>query len=140
MWRVSIDGGAPEQLTQKETRAASLSPDGSLMLYYYHETPAAPPRIEIVPSAGGEPVRVLDPPGDTHHATWAPDGRSLVVVKDADDASNLWTLPLEGGRPRQLTDWKSDKIFWYAWSRDGRQLAVARGDTFYDVALISDFR
>ncbi|MET0648988.1 MAG: protein kinase [Pyrinomonadaceae bacterium] len=140
MWRVSIDGGVPEQLTRKETRAAPLSPDGRLLLYYYRENPAAPAQIEIVPSAGGEPVRVLDSPRDTHDATWAPDGRSLVVVKDADNVSNLWTLPLEGGRHRQLTDWKSDKIFWYAWSRDGRQLAVARGDTFYDVALISDFR
>jgi Tol biopolymer transport system component len=70
----------------------------------------------------------------------SPDGRALVVVKDVENVSNLWTLPLEGGRPRQLTDWKSDNIFWYACSRDGRQLAVARGDAFYDVMLIKDFR
>jgi Tol biopolymer transport system component len=83
---------------------------------------------------------VLDSPRDTHDARWAPDGRSLVVVKESENVSNLWTLPLDGGRPRQLTDWKSDRIFWFDWSRDGRQLAVARGDTFHDVMLISDFR
>ncbi len=139
-WRVAIDGGEPEQLTRKETSAARLSPDGQLLLYYYRERPEAPARIEVAPSAGGEPVRVLDSPRDTHDADWSPDGGALVVVKDVENVSNLWTLPLEGGKPRQLTDWKSDKIFWFAWSRDGRQLAVARGDTFYDVMLIKDFR
>ncbi len=139
-WRVNLDGGEPEQLTRKETGAARLSPDGQLLLYYHRERPEAPARIEVAPAAGGEPVRALDSPRDTRDADWAPDGRALVVVKDVENVSNLWTLPLEGGRPRQLTDWKSDRIFWYAWSRDGRQLAVARGDTFYDVMLIKDFR
>ena len=69
-----------------------------------------------------------------------PDGRAIVVVKDADNVSNLWALPLDGGRARQLTDWKSDRVFWFAWSRDGRRLAVARGDTFHDVMLVKDFR
>jgi hypothetical protein len=61
-------------------------------------------------------------------------------LKDSDNVTNMWTLPLDGGKLRPLTDWKSDRIFWAAWSRDGRQLAVARGDTFYDVMLIKDFR
>jgi eukaryotic-like serine/threonine-protein kinase len=140
MWRVPIDGGTPEQLTRKETNYADLSPDGSLLLYYYRESPDAPAKIELAPSAGGEPVRVIDSPKDTYEARWAPDGRALVVRKDTENVSNLWTLPLDGGKLRPLTDWKSDKIFWVAWSRDGRQLAVARGDTFYDVMLIKDFR
>jgi Tol biopolymer transport system component len=140
MWRVPLEGGAPEQVTRKETGSAALSPDGSLLLYYYRESPDAPAKFEFAPSAGGEPVRVLDSPKDTYGADWAPDGRSLVVLKDTDNVTNLWTLPLDGGKLRPLTDWKSDKIFWSAWSRDGRELAVARGDTFYDVVLIKDFR
>ena len=139
-WRVPLDGGEPEPVTRKETGPARLSPDGGLLVYYYRERPEAPARIEVAPSTGGEPVRVLDSPKDTYGVTWAPDGRALVVLKDVENVSNLWTLPLEGGRLRQLTDWKSDKIFWHAWSRDGRQLAVARGDTFYDVMLIQGFR
>ncbi|HEX8336209.1 MAG TPA: protein kinase [Pyrinomonadaceae bacterium] len=140
VWRVPLDGGAPEQVTRRETGPASLSPDGALLLYYHRESPDARAKIEVAPSDGGGPVRALDPPDDTHHAGWSPDGRSAVVIKDSGNVSNLWALPLDGGRPRQLTDWKSDRIFWFAWSRDGRQLAVARGDTFHDVMLISDFR
>jgi serine/threonine protein kinase/Tol biopolymer transport system component len=140
VWRVPIDGGTPEQLSRKETGPAVLSPDGSLLLYYHRERPEAPAKIELMPSEGGEPVRVIDSPKDTHDAGWSADGRALVVVKDAGNVSNLWLLPLDGGRMRQLTDWKSDRIFWFAWSRDGRRLAVARGDTFHDVMLIQDFR
>jgi TolB protein len=140
MWRVGLDGGAPEQVTRKETGSAFLSPDGGLLLYYYRESPDAHAKIEIAPSAGGDPVRVLDSPDDTHHAGWSPDGRSVVVMKDTDNASNLWALPLDGGKPRQLTDWKSDRIFWFAWSRDGRQLAVTRDTRRDQLILIQNFR
>jgi Tol biopolymer transport system component len=125
---------------RKETGPALLSPDRSLMLYSFRESPDAPAKIEIAPAAGGDPVRALDFPRDAQDVGWSSDGRALVFIKETENVSNLWTLPLEGGKPRPLTDWKSDKILWFAWSRDGRQLAVARGDTFTDVMLIKDFR
>jgi Tol biopolymer transport system component len=140
VWRVSIDGSEPEQVTHKDTGPAQLSPDGTLLLYDYREGPDAPLKIEIAPVTGGDPVRVFDPPKDAENVSWSADGRGLVFQKGVNNVSNLWTLPLDGGRPRPLTDWKSDRIFWFAWSRDGRQLAAARGDTFYDVMLIKDFR
>jgi hypothetical protein len=49
-------------------------------------------------------------------------------------------LPVGGGPPRRLTDFKSDSIFWFDFSRDGRQLALARGTQISDVVLISNFR
>ena len=45
---------------------------------------------------------------------------------------------LDGGKPRQLTDWKSDLIFWFAWSPDGKQLACVRGTTVKDLILMED--
>jgi len=48
--------------------------------------------------------------------------------------------PLDGGPPRQVTDFKSDRIFGFEWSRDGKQLALARGTESSDVVLISGFR
>jgi Tol biopolymer transport system component len=140
VWRVPAEGGPPEQVTRDETGPAWLSPDGSALLYYRRESAEAPAKLVVAPASGGEPARALDPPKETRDARWSPDGRAAVVVRDTDRVSNLWALPLDGGRPRQLTDWKSDKIFWYAFSRDGRQLAVTRGDIFYDVMLIKDFR
>ena len=140
VWRIPVDGGTPEQLTQKDASPAALSPDGELMFYYHRETPESPPKIEIVPTTGGEPVQTLDPPKDGESVFWSPDGRALVYARNVNNVSNLWALPLDGGKSRQLTDWPADQIFWFAYSRDGRQLAVARGNTSFDAVLIKDFR
>ena len=53
---------------------------------------------------------------------------------------NLWLQPLDGGKPKQLTNFTSDQIWNWAWSRDGKQLALSRYSTTSDVVLISGFR
>ena len=42
------------------------------------------------------------------------------------------------GEPKPLTDFKTEKIFDFAWSYDGKQLAVIRGTEISDAVLISD--
>jgi hypothetical protein len=39
-----------------------------------------------------------------------------------------------------LTDFKTDQMFWFDFSRDGKQLALSRGTQTSDVVLIRDFR
>ena len=48
----------------------------------------------------------------------------------------LWLLPLNGGDPKQLTNFDSNLIFNFAISKDGR-LALTRGTERSDVVLIS---
>ena len=48
--------------------------------------------------------------------------------------------PLEGGEVKQLTQFTSEQIFWFDWSRDGKQLACSRGRITNDVVLISDLK
>ena len=43
-----------------------------------------------------------------------------------------------GGAPKQLTTFKSDLIFVFDLSRDGKLLAVSRGSVSSDVVLITD--
>jgi hypothetical protein len=54
--------------------------------------------------------------------------------------SNLWSQPLDGGKAKQITDFKSDLIYNFAYSRDGRQLALARGSHTRDAVLISEVK
>jgi len=37
-----------------------------------------------------------------------------------------------------LSNFKSDLIFWFDWSRDGKQLALSRGTVNSDVVLIRE--
>ena len=71
---------------------------------------------------------------------WAPDGQALDYALTRGGASNIWRQALAGGAPKQITNFKSDRIFFFAWSRDGKQLALERGNTPSDVVLISNFQ
>jgi Tol biopolymer transport system component len=69
-----------------------------------------------------------------------PDGRALAFAGVRNNVPNVWALPLDGAPPRQLTNFTSDFIRNYAFSPDGRQLAVSRGLEINDIVLIKDFR
>ena len=71
---------------------------------------------------------------------WTPDGRALRYIDTQGGVSNIWSQPLDGTKPVQLTNFKTGRIFNFDWSRDGKWLALARGTTTSDVVLISDLR
>jgi len=51
---------------------------------------------------------------------------------------NLWKRVLEGGTPQQVTYFTSEKILGYAYSPDGKKLAMVRGHTESDAVLLHD--
>jgi TolB protein len=144
LWKVSIDGGEPVRITDKFTEAPIVSPDGSLIACVFREDqPNAPNKVAIIPFAGGGPIKLLDIPQSFNRTAglrWMPDGRTLTFIDTINGVSNIWSLPLEGGPPKQLTDFKTDQIFWFDFSRDGKQLALSRGTQTSDVILIRDFK
>src|SRR5712691_7686986 len=66
---------------------------------------------------------------------WTADGRALTYIDIRKGISNIWSQTLEGGSLKQLTDFKSEQIYHFDWSRDGRQLALARGTVTSDVVM-----
>ena len=144
VWKVSIDGGEPQRLTDKWTANPSVSPDGSQIACFYREDqPNAPIKVAIIPFAGGDPFKVLEVPQSVTGPAglrWTPDARALTYIDTINGVSNIWSLPLDGGKPVQLTDFKADQIFWFDFSRDGKQLALSRGTQTSDVILIRDFK
>ena len=93
----------------------------------------------VVPSDGGEPLYTLksDPRRDSG-VRFTPDGKSLSYTVTEHGISNIWAQPLSGGPPKQVTDFKTDQIFDFAWSRDGKSLALSRGHQSRDVVLLTD--
>jgi serine/threonine protein kinase len=139
IWKIPIDGGVPLQLTDRSAKNPVISPDGKqFACSYWDEQVDTRYLIAIIPIEGGTPVKTFDLP--TGMVRWSSDGRALTYIDTQGNASNIWSQPLAGGPPRQLTDWKSDRIFYFAWSPDGKQLALTRGVVTNDVVLISDAR
>jgi TolB protein len=143
IWKVPIDGGEPQQLTDQLSQWPVVSPDSKLVSCWYRGEPNSPWRIAIIPIEGGETIKMLDVPSTVTQAIpfrWSADGRAISYIDTRDGVSNIWSQALSGGRAVQLTDFKSDQMFWFDWSMDGRLLAVARGHVTNDVVTISDFQ
>lgn len=142
LWKMPVNGGEPTQLTSKYTYWPVVSPDSKFVgCGFTDEQPGSLPRIALLPIEGGEFTKTFDMPatasGPLH---WSADGKAILYRDTRNSITNIWAQPVDGGPPRQLTDYKADQIFEFGWSRDGKQLALARGAVNSDAVLISNFR
>jgi TolB protein len=144
IWKVGIDGGQPLQITDKASAFPNISPDGKQVACAYLEDPNAPFKLAILPFAGGPPSRTFAVPvaflGEETAFRWAADGRAIVFGVTSNGVTNLWAQPVDGSPPKQLTNFASERIFGFDFSRDGKQVALSRGTQTSDVVLISDFK
>ena len=145
LWKVSTDGGTPVQLIDRNVVSATISPDGRSIAYTYPEAsdPFAPPnRIAVVSFDDGSVLNTFEVPNMTTVpiAQWSSDSKSIHYIVVSQNVSNVWSQPLAGGPPRQVTDFKDMLITGFAWSRDGKQLACPRGTLMRDAILITDLK
>jgi Tol biopolymer transport system component len=73
---------------------------------------------------------------------WTLDSRAVVYAdaRGAGDsnADNIWSMPIDAGTPRQLTNFNSGLIFAFQISPDGKQIVLSRGTQTDDVILLRD--
>jgi Tol biopolymer transport system component len=142
IWKVSINGGAGVRVINKYALIPSVSPDGKLIACYFVDETTRATKIAIFSAEGGEPLKLLDlpqtAPSGSPPVRWTADGRAVTYIATRAGVSNIWLQPIDGTPPRQLTDYKDGRIFWFDWSRDGKWLAASRGVVTTDVILISN--
>jgi eukaryotic-like serine/threonine-protein kinase len=141
--RVSIDGGEVSQITDKlQSGGLAISADGKLIAFRHQPDPNGPPKIGIVSVDGGPVLKVLDVPATLalNVLAWTPDSRAVIFLDSRGGISNLWSQSIDGGEPTKLTDFRADRISWFDFSRDGKWLAVSRGNASNDVVLFSNVK
>lgn len=141
LWKAPMDGGEPVQISPKLMARPVVSPDGKWIACHYQAEKDNKIRVAVIPFAGGEPL-IVEPmaPPEFGIVRWSPDSRALVYIATRQGVSNLWSQPLDGGAAKQLTDFTTDQIFRFAWSRDGKYLACERGLVINDVVLLSSVK
>ena len=130
------------QLTNRPSQLPSISPDGKLIAYFYADEQAnSEPKLSIIPFEGGEPVKTIDLPRSVQPLAfaWLPDGRSVAYVDNSSGILNVWSKPVDGGAPKQLTNFKSEFVSSFSISRDGK-IAAYRFSATRDIVLIKGFR
>ncbi|MGI8897576.1 MAG: protein kinase domain-containing protein [Pyrinomonadaceae bacterium] len=133
LWKVSINGGEPVRLGENMVWNA-ISPDGKLIAYALN-TPL-PGKLAVISIEGGSPVQVFDvQPNLPARIRWTPDGRAVTYVASQNGISDIWSQPLDGGESKKLTNFKSDRIFSFDWSRDNK-LVISHGTAASDIVLI----
>jgi serine/threonine protein kinase/Tol biopolymer transport system component len=139
--KVPIDGGDAEKIEiDKKADRLAISPDGKWNAYRYLVKANPQPLVIVAPVEGLAPIKRLAVPSydDMGNAIkWAADGRAVLFVDTHARISNIWSLPIDGSAPKQLTDFKSEQIAGFDLSPDGKQLACVRGNLIADVVLIS---
>jgi Tol biopolymer transport system component len=142
LYRVPIEGGTPVEIFNSESGTNGvISPDGQWIACGYQEhAPVPTSKIAVIPAAGGAPVNAFVRPIGANKLRWSPDQKSIQYLLTRRGATNVWEQPLAGGPPRPETEFTSGHIFDFAWSRDGKQLLLAKGEETSDVLLVSNFR
>ena len=142
LYRVPIEGGTPVEVFNAANGVTGvISPDGKWIACAYQELAPVPVlKLAVIPADGGAPVNVFVRPFGATRLHWSPDQKSLQFLLTRRGATNVWEQPLSGGPPRPVTDFTTGHIFDFAWTRDGKQLLLAKGEETSDVVLISKFR
>ena len=146
LWKVPIDGGSPVQVMEHAAIFAAVSPDGKLLAYTYPQSvdPYAPPnRIAIVNFNDNSAVRTFEFNTSGTVPTliqWSRDGKSILYSVNRSSVSNVWSQPLDGSAPKQITFFKDSLMTGFAWSNDGKMFAATRGTLMRDAVLITDLR
>ncbi len=143
LWRLPVDGGTPESVTDGVAIRAEISPDGKLIAFWYNDQQQNSAwKLKVVQFEGGATFNVFDVPGTVQvnwdsPLHWSPDGRYLTYVDHRGGFDNIWGQPIEGGEPKQLTNFEDSLILSFDWMKDG-SLVASRGVIMSDVVLIND--
>ena len=140
--KVPVEGGGVVSLGETEAMYPAISPDGRTVAFLLIEPAGA--KIALMPIEGGLPTRVFPAPvtlaGKPFFSMllrFSPDGGAVCFIRNERGVSNIFSQPLDGKPVRQLTKFTKGEIFYFYFSNDGSQLALARGSQTSDVIQIN---
>ena len=143
IWKMPTEGGEAIQVTDKPTGGVVFSPDGKFLAGPQLVPGGSAWQIAIIPIDGSGTSKFIAQPSHVNLSSslsWSPDGRAVLAKGDQGGVGNVWSFPIDGSAPKQVTTFTSNSISNFAVSRDGKRLAISRGYSNLDVVLIKDFR
>jgi len=99
LWTVPAQGGSPQKIKSEaeDAQSPAWSPDGRWIACIWQGG------VAVMASDGGSVRQVTKGPDDLA-PSWSPDGRQLFFLSPKAGELQVWSVPIEGGGPIQLTD------------------------------------
>jgi eukaryotic-like serine/threonine-protein kinase len=138
--RVRIDGGSPETVVKFPVGVFAVSPDGKQVASFEVKELDHKLALRLDNAETHQLVyNDIDQRAMPNHLAFTPDGKGVVYLVRQKGVDNLWLQPIEGGGAhRQLTHFRKNSIFRYAYSLDGSKIAIESGETESDAVLLHD--
>jgi Tol biopolymer transport system component len=138
IWKQPVDGGTPQPVIDRAAGHPLVSPDGKWLAIYAFDEAADRFEVAYMPIEGGSLTK-LSYLVDAAFG-WSSDSKAVIYVDNRNGVSNLMSQSLDGRPPKQITNFTDGTIFNFVWSRDGKQLFLARGAVNSDVVLVSNLK
>jgi serine/threonine protein kinase/Tol biopolymer transport system component len=139
IWKLPAEGGTATKLSDTPTWVIRISPDGRLLALNTYVGQTTQHRPTVLKFDDLSTVKTFDLPITASSPPFfSADSSALVYLDTRDGVTNLWRQPLDGSPARQITNSSSDRIGFFAYSRDGKKLAFTRGNSTQNALIISD--
>jgi len=126
----------------------NISPNGELLAFRANvQVPNAPAAVKLAvvqlsspssPRLIGTDPRIWDTGNGVNNFIFAPDGKSLAYIIRDKGVDNIFVQPLDGSVGHQVTNFNADRIAKFAWSPNGKTLAVLHTHDTSDVVLLQE--
>lgn len=149
IFKISVDGGIPTQITDSFSSQPAVSPDGKYIAFFSKS------EISFIPFEGGEIKKILDVPEKsffkddkfrafntrTPSFRWLSDSSGIVYVQISfnEGKQSLWKVLLNKKAPEKVSEFDGNPIY-FDWSKDNQKLAYGKsGEMIRDVVIISNW-
>ena len=153
VWRKSLAAaeGRAEKLTDEQRFSPgtflSLSPDGRFLAFQNLSAgesgakQAEDFKVAVISVENPSKAKFFRLPPPRQFVKWHPgaaDSSAFDYVVETQEGAQIWRQPLdEAAAPTLILNIPKDGIFNFAWSKDGRRLAVARGQLLRGAVLLT---
>jgi Tol biopolymer transport system component len=137
LFHIPVDDRAPSSLVPEYSVDPAWSPDGRFVLYSGADIGTTFTVKAVTSDAAAHPLPPLILTRGARHVRFLPGRRAIVILRGEIQHKNLWSIDLETGAERQLTDLTPDfEIRDFDISTDGREVVLERVQEHSDIVLL----
>ena len=116
-----------------------LSPDGKSFLFGLKYPGDEKSRLFTMPAEGGKEKELCSAQEakNIYSAFWSPDGKYVYFTELQDEGTNLWRIPVSGGKPEKT--WSSEgRVELFDIAPDGKQVAFSLRERVSELRVIDN--